>query len=420
MPFSLAGPDNVVSLGLIDATRSDVVLYVGHFSSFGLALAQKGFSASLEGARHRLGGDLEAQLESAMGERLSKDRQSQLLGGEAGEFASVFEDFARRYLEQVVKPRLAAADTSCANSRLAIQTLLSMERTLQLLGSSVEALGFTFDFADLYKHAVVCMKEEYELCRDNHIITRMIPSFLSVLRQAELLGISGDTSVNLAKAECEHFVSKCLRFDLEMSSRVAYSESTGPDLHTFSESMHLPSAIAAYVTNTDENPSGLPRIDSTGGLIAGTFSDFTVSGYNVYYANSCITVNSKTQLPGQLAMTSVAFSRKDGDPAARAQVKDFYLVLAVMPNNSSHDISIRSRATTGCSGTPQVETKLENWSLQGFAQWIVSLSAASADSYVTGWTIVGGDILATKDVVATDGATTFTATLVLRHAPDPE
>lgn len=422
VPFGLAGATNVVSLALLDASAREVVLEVGHFSSYGLALAKKGFDASLEATRHRLGGDLESQLENELGEALIKERQAVQANAESGDIATLFTSFGKRYYEQVIKPRLAAAKDSCAAARLAAQTALGFERTMQLIGlDTATTFGFTFSFPELFAGAEVCMKEEYELCRDNHIITRIIPAFLGVLRQGQLLGFDGTETVSIQKMQLEQYLNKCLKFDLEMSSALSFSEGSGVDNHTVNESMHLTHATAGYVINTDENPSGLPAIDLTGALITGTFVDFPVSGYDVYYANNCVSVTSKTPGPGQLAMTTVSFSRQDGDLATRAHVKDFSLVLALIPNTSSHEVSRRSRDSTGtCSGTAMTETMLENWSMLGFAPWFSSLGPSSADAYLTGWTIQSGDILATKDVNwSNPEGSHLTANFVLRHVPDP-
>lgn len=62
--------------------------------------------------------------------------------------------------------------------------------------------------------AAACNREEYELCRDNHIITRMLPYYLGVSRQAELLGIDATTLAPVWQQDTKAAVDKCLNFKL--------------------------------------------------------------------------------------------------------------------------------------------------------------------------------------------------------------
>lgn len=422
VPFTLQGEGDVVSLAAL-APGTPLKLKIGHFSSYGYALAMKGFSATLAGVRHRLGGDAESQLETEVAAELTRERQQP----SGKNLYELLLPFINRYVEQIVKPRLAAAGNSCAHARLAIQTVLGFERQMQLLGVMDHNL-LAFDWMDLFKHNVVCMKEEYELCRDNHIVTRIIPAFLGVLRQEALLGLGESALMSADRYECEDYVRKCLQFTLELTSQAALTEGTGADVYTMHESMYLPpSAKASYAVNTDENPSGLAHIDATGALIAGSFSNFSVSGYQAQYQNVCASVTSSTPGGGQFAMTTLAFKAKTapdgspGDPATRAQVGDFFIVPALIPNTSEHVVSMRSRDANGvCSGTPTISTVMDNWSTRGFAPWLSALPGSSVDSYLSGWVIVGGTVMATKSVQwsSVDGET-FSGTFTLRHAPDP-
>ncbi len=422
VPFTLQGPGDVVSLAAL-APGTPLKLKIGHFSSYGYALAMKGFSATLAAVRHRLGGDAEAQLETEVAAEVTRERQQP----SGKNLYELLLPFINRYVEQIVKPRLAAAGNSCANARLAIQTVVGFERQMQLLGVMDHNL-LAFNWMELFKHNVVCMKEEYELCRDNHIVTRIIPAFLGVLRQEALLGLGESALMSADRYECENYVRMCLQFTLELTSQAALTEGTGADVYTMHESMYLPpSAKASYAINTDENPSGLPHIDQTGALITGSFSPFTVSGYQAQYQNVCASVTSSTPGGGQFAMATLSFKAKTapdgspGDPATRAQVGDFFIVPAIIPNTSEHVVSMRSRDANGvCSGTPTISTVMDNWSTRGFATWLGALPGSGADSYLSGWVIVGGTVMATKSVQwsSVDGET-FSGTFTLRHAPDP-
>ncbi len=424
VPFALQGANDVVSLAAAGDSSGAITLKLGHFSSYGLALAMKGFSASLAAVRHRLGGDLESQLETEVAAAIDQERASP----SGKNLYETLLPFLNRYVEQVIKPRLAAAGQSCANARLAMQTVLGFERQMQLLGVQNQNL-LAFSFQDLFKYNVVCMKEEYELCRDNHIITRILPAFLGVLRQEALLGLTDASQLNPDRYACEDYLRKCLKFTIEVTSQASYTTGTGADVYTMRESMRLPpSALATYAIDTDEAPSGLSHIDGTGALIAGELSDFTVSNYQPQYQNNCLTVSNVTPMGGQFGMASLGFRPKtapDGSPgdlATRAQVGDFFLVPAINPNLSQHVISERDRDSNGvCSGTPRVSTVIDSWSTRGFAPWLSSIATTSADSYISDWTIVGGEVMATKNVPQWSNAAgeSFSGTFTLHHAPDP-
>ena len=134
-----------------------------------------------------------------------------------------------QFREHVLKPRIAAAGESCAAGRLAIETVLSYGRQRQLLGMEEDSLQETVDLMPTV--ARVCLKEEYELCRDEHIVHRMIPAILSVERQRQLLGVTSP-EMDQVMAEAEDLAVKCLRFELEFKS---LTEMTGEGARITSE-----------------------------------------------------------------------------------------------------------------------------------------------------------------------------------------
>ncbi len=79
-----------------------------HFSGAGVS---KGLLADTEPVRQRLGGSVEARLNSAMAIAVQQARQN----GESAESpAAKLSGYIDEFIEKVVKPRLAAAGESCA------------------------------------------------------------------------------------------------------------------------------------------------------------------------------------------------------------------------------------------------------------------------------------------------------------------
>jgi hypothetical protein len=422
VPFSVQGTANVVSLAPLDKASMPMKLLLAHFSSYGLALAKKGFSASVEGVRNRLGGDLESQLETELSIALSAERRRALQGSqESNDYVKAFNDYLARYITQVANPRIAEANFTCANAKLAIQTALSLQRMSALLTLDISALNF--QLTDLLHYNVVCMKEEFQLCRDNHIVTRIVPYFLGMLRQQSLLGAGDELLFNADRQTCEDYVRKCLKFSLSMDSDAIYTTGTGIDSYTLRESVYLPNAAPAdYVTSVHDAPTDLTFILATGAIISGAPTPFTSNSYSAQYTDSCRTVSDLSRMGGQLGVASLAFVANEGDPAMRATVKDMYVVPALVQNTSSYTLTERMRDTTaGCTGTPRVSTVRDNWSSIGWEPWFSSLPTTNADSYISGWTIEGNSTFATKSVRWTGpNGNTFNARFVINHVPARE
>jgi hypothetical protein len=207
----------------------DLKIPITHFSGYGVS---KGFAADLEPVRQRLGGDAEARLLGILAAELGRERQRQMLPGSGGEpldMQKLSEWAAKTYYREVLKPRLDAAGESCAAGRLAMQSLLGIERQLQLLfGNNQQdvlrallgesALSAALDM--MPRVGSVCLQEEYQLCRDEHIIHRILPVLLGIERQRQLLG-EAVPKMDQVMAEGADLARKCLRFELVFESQAS-------------------------------------------------------------------------------------------------------------------------------------------------------------------------------------------------------
>jgi hypothetical protein len=203
---------------------SEIKIVIMHFSGAGVS---KGFLADIEPVRARIGGDAESRIQSAMAEKLQQARQEQL-SGKADDSSQVLnlDDFFKAYEEQVVKPRVAAAGESCAAGRLAFQTVLGFERQKQLLGMANDDAS-SIDMGLMDTVAEVCMKEEYEICRDDHIIHRILPAWLGLERQYQLLGVTEGGASAPALEQAREYVRKCLTFELRFESQGTFDGGEG-------------------------------------------------------------------------------------------------------------------------------------------------------------------------------------------------
>lgn len=221
--FGYLGSGQDVILAPPVVNSSEIQIQLLHFSGYGVT---KGVLADVEPLRQRIGGDAERRLQNLAAQYLSTERQRQLLGGEPdGEFAAFFEELSKQYEEQVIQPRVAAAGQSCAAGQLAWQTVLGYERQRQLLGMPGESLMARY--SELMNTVTsVCLKEEYELCVNDHIIHRVIPVWLGFERQYQLLGVENTAALPLFQ-QAKDMVTRCLNFELVFESTGNFDDGSG-------------------------------------------------------------------------------------------------------------------------------------------------------------------------------------------------
>lgn len=266
IPVAWSGASNVVSLALLDKASSEARFQLLHFSGYALLLATKGMDASLAAVRNRLGGTEEDRIASAAAERLARERQQQLAGSsEGGTVIAGFDDLRKEFVDKVLQPRLDAARSSCAAGRLASSTLVGYERQVQLLGLSEEQALYPKPFFTLLSEtiestAIVCMREEYELCRDEHIITRVLPVFFSFLRQAQLLGLFVDGNAPAWLMQAENDVRRCLQFELQFDSSMRFNSPS--IMYSVSERVEARVTQIGYTQNFTTAPPAIlvPRL----------------------------------------------------------------------------------------------------------------------------------------------------------------
>ncbi len=447
IPLTWSGTSAYVTLGLVDKTSPLMRQQVDHFSHYGYALASKGTSASLAGARQRLGGAAEDRIRAAAAEALGIERQKELLGVSSDEQASLndlltkYGDLQKEYIDQVIRVRLNAAGNSCANARLATQTYLGFQRQAALMGIQ-DPLP-----ADLDAQAIqvmndigptVCMKEEFELCRDEHIVTRILPEFFGALRQNALLGGDGDRFDSVLRGKLRPYVEKCLRFDISMTSSVDYNAGQGSDVHTFSEkastvmSVFWSDAPTSLIPLDSLPPDFAAGIAATG-LITGPYVTLTTSDYQVYYQNSCYDLVSKSPVNGLAGALYFGFTAKKNpndptkppDLATRAQVDDFVVAPSFQPPISSHLVNkgYQDPDTGGCKYPNPPETVADGWNGAGAGLLLSDGAKAAGTIYpeLRQWQVGTGAVMGTKDLDITSGDTSekthLTAHFEIRHTP---
>ena len=121
----------------------------------------------------------------------------------------------------------------------------------------------------------------------------------------------------------------------------------------------------------------------------------------------------------------LGYTPEVGGVAQRAMVKDFVLTVAVMPNGagSGYTLTTRPMGSTSCENPPTSWRENENWVNNGFGTWAEPFIDPELGMAIRNWTIVAGDIMATKDFTtqASSGSdnTVVTTNLILFHKPAP-
>lgn len=230
IPVGASGPGHDLYMPIIDPKSTALVLELDHFSSAG---ATKGLLADTEPWRQRLGGDVETRLQSIMGREIAQARQNLASGNQAPLFDPEFLAwFITTWKKEVLQPRLDAAGESCAAGRLAIETVLKMYRVQALLGDETDLGANVSDLLPTVGR--VCIKEEYELCRDQHIVHRILPVLIGLARQDELLGMhdleqaaTHTSDMDQVEVEGWDLARKCLQFELQFESSATLGTGDG-------------------------------------------------------------------------------------------------------------------------------------------------------------------------------------------------
>ncbi len=179
----------------------DVVIMVEHFSGYAFGDATRPSQAAF---LQRQATDAASRISGQIGDVFLGERESQVLNGTSvADLAAAFETYGEQWVEQVINPRLAAANSSCAAGALAISTVLGYERQRGLIGA-----GSNFSAADIYdlvKQAYpVCEEEAITKCKGLKDPSILLQFWITVNRQVQLLG-----AANIAPIDVDEAIKIC-------------------------------------------------------------------------------------------------------------------------------------------------------------------------------------------------------------------
>jgi hypothetical protein len=242
--FSYKGDGNTVGLAIPVVDSNELKIRLMHFSGYGVSaeISAEGNGNPAGGDVHdiylsdnaaiqeQLGGDAVAAVESLTAEVEAQQRQNEQNGTseDVSQQVQTILDLIDQYEQEEVKPALESAGDSCSAGKDAIKKVLTLERARQLLGLSsginVKAAAELNEL--ISKASINCVKEEYQRCVDEHVINRMIPLYIGLMRENQLLGGENapDTeAIQLAK----DLTAKCLTFELQFHSKGSFDTGDG-------------------------------------------------------------------------------------------------------------------------------------------------------------------------------------------------
>jgi hypothetical protein len=336
----------------------------------------------------------------------------------------ILELFAE-YEEHVLKPRLAKAGESCAAGKLAMTTLLGVERQKSLLGFEE---GTAARFIDLIPTvAEVCIREEYEICRDEHIITRALPALFGYMRQSQLLGLGQEIDgVSISPPwliQAEEYVKKCLQFELQFDSDVAYADDDATLSMSETVTARVPFGLTASLTvlPPDAIPPGAAPI---GALILGGPAPLESTAYSVHTNEPCRTIDAENRENGEFYVSFMGYTPAENSPSTvggSTEITDLGISIAISPNLSTYDFTQQREEESGCSDVTATGSEVLSWSSTLGSHLLSNVVSGENGAWISDWKPVNTEIVATKDLTLNESDGSYTSRgpvhLIVFHTP---
>jgi len=366
--FQSTGGDFHLVPPVLDSTVIQMKLL--HFSGVGVSSATDTERAAV---LQTSATDVEARLEQSIAEQIRLVREEGMTLD-----PSVFNIDLQQYMDYVVTPRVAAAGASCANARLAMQTLIVLMRQKELLGLGTDTT--LKDLADglVPTLATECLNEAYEFCVTSHDLTAITTLVLGWERQRVMLGYA-DESMPWDPTG-QNLIKQCLQFELAFSSTeesATTSAVTGTiplmvDLTGFPSAIKIKSHTPAPLDLASVSTVGAcnqPGVDNSNNM------DFVVSNINFLFGgtdNQTITSMEMEYLPLN-PTTGIAETSCSGTPVPLSTVTAWntnYLYTHQLEDNGTGTLVSKHWEILG--GDPYAQ-RLYTFTTPGYGQTTMTL-----------------------------------------------
>jgi hypothetical protein len=162
--FAYEGNGQDYHLAIIDPKSRAIKIKLLEFSGAGVGSGgDKEWAANLQ---HQAN-DSRVRLQNEVAKLLQPERLAQLLGEEPNDqISSTLKSYMEKYYDQVVQKEMVAAELDCKYAEKAIQDLIGLERTNQLLGlNGVDANGETIPIVDDWPGKIAKLEEIGKKCQ---------------------------------------------------------------------------------------------------------------------------------------------------------------------------------------------------------------------------------------------------------------
>ena len=194
-----------------------VSISTDHFSGYGTAAT----APNKVQEAYRLGGDAADAIESELDHRIQLQSQPRADGSRAPINLDDLQPFFDLYRDYVVEARLAHATDSCAAGLVAAETYNHFQKKLALLGAEEQPDG---RWPEIVKTvAATCIDQEYTYCTKEHLVYRILPLYVAMIRMLAKAGIEDGDVLDQLKDK----VVGCLSFRLDFQSDATVEGDTG-------------------------------------------------------------------------------------------------------------------------------------------------------------------------------------------------
>jgi hypothetical protein len=397
-----------LGVATVDPTSQEMKVFVDHFS--GLSIFDvKGIDSMLSAGEQWIADTQDEQFRSQVAEAVALQKRGsssyqtmrdQLVG-----------DLGQEYIDQVLDPRIKEAGTSCAHAKLAMTSALEFARDLGMLGDADKAMEWNKKAFDVFPaRAQVCMKEEYEICRDDHILERILTVRWTIDTQRILCGL---TPFDINAEKLDEYVRGCLAFKVVLDGFAGFKVDKGYTME------HKVSADAVDVQLGGDFESWI----ATKPWMIGPAIPLTTVSYTPTDPDPCHQITDVSPQDSTFMVTSFDISI-----IPKMKVQDFTVKYAVTPNHSSFDDLVYAHMGSGCSTDPPatIPGKDINWYL---CHLIITAQKNPGDPTDHTFTLKNWDTTVLDDDVGTyvfayslpqNGGLVYNHdTFTVRHAPVP-
>ena len=209
VPFGYEGEGEGMFLAIPVVSDPRIQLRILHFSGYGVT---RGLLSEIAPVRQRLGGEAEISPRKPARGSPPTPRRTSVARRPRRPLRSYWMRSSGTSSPKSSNSASQRCGNTCANGRLALESVLRLHRWQEMLQGATTT--FPADVLTTAFH--VCTQEEYELCKEAHVVHRIIPVVLGFEHQRQ--GLRGSRT-RPSKTSRQALATRCLKFELDLTSK---------------------------------------------------------------------------------------------------------------------------------------------------------------------------------------------------------